>query len=249
MRRRNFLAGTAGAGLAATQLPLTALAAEQGGTIRGSEDPKSHPRKLTPPAKGKIPVAFVISKYVTVIDFCGPWEVFDDVHVPERGSTMDEMMPFELYTVSESTEPVRASGGLMIVPDYTLDKAPEPKIVVVPAQGGAGDPTLAWLRKTSGTADVTMSVCTGAFVLGRAGLLDGRSATTHHNFLDKLAEKFPKVNVERGMRFVEGDRIATAGGLTSGIDLALHVVERYFGRKVAAQTADYMEYQSTGWML
>ncbi|HXI03856.1 MAG TPA: DJ-1/PfpI family protein [Candidatus Saccharimonadales bacterium] len=249
MRRRHFLAGTAGAGLAVAQLPHAALAAQDSGTIHGSEDPKSHASKLTPPAKGKMPVAFVISKYVTVIDFCGPWEVFGDVHVPERGSTMDEMMPFELYTVSGSTEPVRASGGLTIVPDFTFETAPEPKVVVVPAQGGAGEPALAWLRKTSGTADVTMSVCTGAFVLGRAGLLDGRSATTHHDYLDKLAETFPKVDVKRGLRFVEGDRISTAGGLTSGIDLALRVVDRYFGRKVAARTAEYMEYQSTGWML
>ena len=94
-----------------------------------------------------------------------------------------------------------------------------------------------------------MSVCTGAFVLGHAGLLKGKRATTHHDFQDRLAEQFRDVKVERGVRFVEGaPNLATAGGLTSGIDLALRVVERYFGRAVAQRTASYMEYQSRGWI-
>jgi len=86
-------------------------------------------------------------------------------------------------------------------------------------------------------------VCTGAFVLGRAGLLDGRTATTHHDFWDDFERTFPKVKLERGPRFVEHERIATAGGLTSGIDLALRVVERYYGRGTALTTANYMEYE------
>ena len=88
-----------------------------------------------------------------------------------------------------------------------------------------------------------MSVCTGAFVLGRAGLLDGRTATTHHDFWDEFQQRFPKVTLQRGSRFVEHERIATAGGLTSGIDLALRVVERYYGRETAVATAAYMEYE------
>jgi len=96
-------------------------------------------------------------------------------------------------------------------------------------------------------ADLTMSVCTGAFALAQAGLLKGRPATTHHLFLDRLAREFPDIDVKRGVRFVESGRIATAGGLTSGIDLALHVVERYFGRGITQSTATYMEYESPGW--
>lgn len=90
-------------------------------------------------------------------------------------------------------------------------------------------------------------MCTRAFALATAGLLKGRPATTHHLFLDRFAREFPDVRVQRGLRFVESGRIATAGGLTSGIDLALHVVERYFGRDVAQATASYMEYQSAAW--
>ena len=106
-----------------------------------------------------------------------------------------------------------------------------------------------WLKKTSVTADLVMSVCTGAFVLGHAGLLTGKKATTHHDFHDQLKTQFPDVTLERGVRYVEGaSNVATAGGLTSGIDLALHVVERYFGREVAQRTATYMEYQSQAWL-
>ena len=104
-----------------------------------------------------------------------------------------------------------------------------------------------WLQSNSPKTDATLSVCTGAYQLGRAGLLDGLDATTHHDFYDDFAESFPKVRVQRGLRFVENEHIATAGGLTSGIDLALRVVERYFGRDTAQRTADYMEYTSEGW--
>jgi len=203
--------------------------------------------KLTPPEKGKIPVAVAISDGVTVIDFAGPWEVFQDVHVTGRGSSMDEMMPFQLYTVSEKTEDITGSGGLKLVPDYTFDTAPQPRVVVVPAQRGS-KALHEWLRKVSVTADVTMSVCTGAFQLGKAGLLSGKSATTHHDFFEQFEKAFPDVSVKRGLRFVENEKISTAGGLSSGIDLALRVVDRYFGRDVAQQTATYMEYQSKGWI-
>ena len=90
---------------------------------------------------------------------------------------------------------------------------------------------------------------TGAFILGRAGMLKGLDATTHHDFFDRFEKTFPDVRLHRGLRFVEGERISTAGGLTSGIDMALRVVERYFGRDRARQVAEYMEYQSTGWMV
>lgn len=204
--------------------------------------------KLTPPAKGKIPVAFALSEGATVIDFAGPWEVFQDVHVSERGSTMDEQMPFQLYTVSEKTEPITGSGGLKLVPDYTFESAPPPKVIVVGAQRGS-KALHAWLNKNVASTDLIMSVCTGAFQLGRAGLLSGKSATTHHDFFEQFTKAFPDVNVKRGLRFVEEERVSSAGGLTSGIDLALHVVERYFGREVAQNTANYMEYQSKGWMV
>jgi transcriptional regulator GlxA family with amidase domain len=233
MNRRDLLTVSAGA---------TLLAA---GTGAHSESKPAKP--LTAPAKGKIPVAFLISDGAQVIDFTGPWEVFQDVHVRSRGTTMEEWMPFQLFTVAASTKPVRVTGGLKIVPDYDFGSAPVAKIVVIPAQSQPTDATKAWLRKSAEVSDVTMSVCTGAFVLGATGMLSGQAATTHHEFYDKFAESFPDVQLQRGVRFVDNGKLATAGGLTSGIDLALHVVERYFGADVAQQTATFMEHDSSRW--
>src|SRR5213082_1023880 len=197
---------------------------------------------LKPPAKGDIPVAFVISEGAVIIDFCGPWEVFRDVMV----SGGDH--PFRLYTVSDKTAPIRAGGGMKIVPDYTFANAPAPKVIVIPAQSEPSKAMLDWIRQSSQNADVTMSVCTGAFVLAKTGLLDGKSATTFHAAFNRFAMEFPKIQLKRGARFVENGNLATAGGLSSGIDLALRVVERYYGRDVAQKTAYNMEYQGEGWM-
>jgi len=189
---------------------------------------------------GPIRVAVVLTDGATMIDFAGPWEVFQDVDAPNGG--------FELYTVSDKKEPIRTSGGMTVVPDYTFANAPAPRVVVIGAQRGSSPAMMDWLRKMTGEADVVMSVCTGAFKLGKAGVLDGKQATTHHDFYDEFQKAHPKVKLVKSKRFVESDDvISTAGGLTSGIDLALHVVERYYGREVAQRTADYMEYEGTGW--
>jgi transcriptional regulator GlxA family with amidase domain len=206
--------------------------------------PAAASSSLRPPEHGPIEVAFLISNGATVIDFTGPWEVFQDVDVPERGG----FGAFRLYTVADGRDPVRVTGGLQIVPDYSVADAPPPRVVVIPAMRRT-PAILDWLRKTSASADLIMSVCTGAFVLAEAGLLAGKKATTHHDFHDRFAARYPNVTLERGLRFVESaPNLATAGGLTSGIDLALRVVERYFGRDVARRTATYMEYQGKGWL-
>jgi putative intracellular protease/amidase/YHS domain-containing protein len=198
---------------------------------------------LKPPAQGSIPVAFLISEGAQVIDFAGPWEVFQDVVVPGRTDH-----PFRLYTVSESTAPIHTSGGMKIVPDYNFENAPAPKVIVIPAQSKPSEETLEWIRKSTKSTDVTMSVCTGAFVLARTGLLSGKAATTYHGAFVRFADQFPDIHLKRGARFVEDGNLATAGGLSSGIDLALRVVERYFGREVAQKTAYDLEYQGQGWM-
>jgi putative intracellular protease/amidase/YHS domain-containing protein len=198
---------------------------------------------LKPPAEGSIPVAFLISEGAQVIDFTGPWEVFQDVMVPGRTDH-----PFRLYTVSESASPIHTSGGMKIVPDYTFENAPSPKVIVIPAQSKPSEATLEWIRKSTKSTDVTMSVCTGAFVLARTGLLSGKAATTYHGAFVPFSNQFPDIQLKRGARFVEDGNLATAGGLSSGIDLALRVIERYFGREVAQQTAYDMEYQGQGWM-
>jgi putative intracellular protease/amidase/YHS domain-containing protein len=216
-------------------------AKDPSGAQGGQSAAETNPLKA--PAEGSIPVAFLISEGAQIIDFAGPWEVFQDVMIPGRSDH-----PFGLYTVSESTSPIRASGGMKIVPDYRFENAPAPKVIVIPAQSKPSKATLEWIRQSTKNTDVTMSVCTGAFVLAKTGLLSGKAATTFHGAFVSFANQFPDIHLKRGARFVENGNLATAGGLSSGIDLALRVVERYFGREIAQKTAYNMEYQGLGWM-
>jgi transcriptional regulator GlxA family with amidase domain len=203
--------------------------------------------------KGPIKVAMVLDQGATIIDFAGPMEVFQDVMLNPDGSAIRDgyhhemISPFEIYTVSEKKELIQTSSGMKVMPDYTYADAPQPQIVLIPAQGGKGEARLEWLKKVSGKADYMVSVCTGAFILAKTGLLDGKSASTHHWFNERFEKMYPNVKLEKGVRFVDNGKVLTAGGLTSGMDLALHIVERYYGRDVAQATAEYMEYQSDGW--
>jgi len=192
------------------------------------------------PKDGKIKVAFAISNHANVIDLAGPWETFGDVMLPNGD------MPFELLTIAETTEIVEANDGLRIEPNYSFDALPfVPNVIVVGAQSSHSDAFMNLLRAAQGQVDLTMSVCTGAFRLANAGILDGKSATTHHEYYDEFAKTFPKVTLVRGPRFVDDGSIVTAGGLTSGISAALHVVSRYFDEATAARTARYMEFVPT----
>ncbi len=246
MKRRELIKNAAAFSFAAA-MPFSAFGGSGDGLAvsekrTGSPESATTTNPLKPPAQGTIPVAFLISDGAVLIDFAGPWEVFQDVSIP---GVMDG--PFKLYTVAETNKPIVASAGMKIVPDYTFDNAPVPKVIVIPAQNKANDAAMEWIRKSTKTADLTMSVCTGALVLAQSGLLSGKAATTHHNAYKLMAVHYPDIKVQRGVRFVEDGNLATAGGLSSGIDLALRVVERYFGRQAAENTAFSMEYQGQGW--
>lgn len=196
-----------------------------------------------------IKVAFAISQHVNVMDVAGPWEVFADTSIKDAHGK--DVSPYELYTVAANTTPLHSEGanhsGLTITPDYDFAHAPTPDIVVVPAQMG-GKELLAWLKKIHAQHVTIMSVCTGAFKLAQAGLLDGKEATTHHWYFGNFTREFPDVKLVKDVRYVQADPVTfTAGGLTSGVDLALHLVADRFGQDVAQQTADFMEYLGTGW--
>src|ERR1700722_4498030 len=248
MNRRNLLKSSAALGFASALPTLAAgklfASAGAGQTQAGKDQPMAKTNPLTPPAKGSIPIAFPISDMSQLIDFAGPWEVFDGLVKP--GTTNEAA--FQVYTVAESLKPISATGGMKIVPDYTFETAPAPKVIVIPAQGGATKAMIDWIRMSTKSTDVTMSVCTGAFVLARTGLLSGKSATTFHEAFDGFAMQYPDIKLIRGARFVEDGNLASSGGLTSGMDLAFRVVERYFGRKVTEKLAFQLEYQGKGWM-
>jgi transcriptional regulator GlxA family with amidase domain len=193
------------------------------------------------PKRKRVKVASMLGDNANVIDTAGPWEVFQDVMLGDSHHN-----PFELYTVAPEVGPLRMTGGLVVQPRYGVKDAPQPHVIVVPAHESTAA-SREWLASASRGTDVTMSVCTGAFQLARAGLLKGIPATTHHDYFESFAKEFPEIELRRGLRFVDNGRIATAGGLTSGIDMALHVVARYFGVEAAARTAEYMEYASEAW--
>lgn len=199
---------------------------------------------LAAPAQGPINVAFLLSDGAVLIDFAGPWEVFENVMIPGQADSP----AFRLFTVAETGAPITAGGSMTITPEFTFATAPRADVIVIPAQGTPTAATIAWIREAALGAALTMSVCTGAFVLARTGLLSGRSATTHHGSYHRFAMQFPDVRLQRGARFVESGKFASSGGLSSGIDLALRVVERYFGRTVARNTANVLEYQGQGWL-
>jgi transcriptional regulator GlxA family with amidase domain len=243
--RRDLLQWSAVLGLAAS-LPRSALpesTPDPGAPGAAAAADNTPPNALRPPADGIIPVAFLMSADAVVIDFAGPWEVFENVRVAGA-----KPHPFQPYTVAESTAPIQVSGGMTIVPTYSLASAPPPKVIVIPAQSEPSAAVVAWLRNAARASDVTLSVCTGAYVLAKTGLLSGKVATTHHSAYADLALNYPDIRVKRGARFVESGNLATSGGLSSGIDLALRVVDRYYGREVAVRTADNLEYQGLGWM-
>ncbi|MFO0839735.1 MAG: DJ-1/PfpI family protein [Phycisphaerae bacterium] len=233
MKRRQFLMSGAAAGLWAASRDVLAASDEQ--ATQKSRSSRPLPR----PERGLIRAAFAISRGTTEIDYIGPRAVFEVWG--QDPETKKHAPRFELYTVSHTRDPIDGR-----IADHTFESAPPPHVVVVPAQRGSKE-LLDWLRKFAPKTDVTMSVCVGARHLARAGLLDGKSATSHHGAIDQLAEEFPRVNWVTGVRFVEEIGISTAAGLTAGIDLALHVLERYFGRDEALKAAEHLEYESKSW--
>jgi transcriptional regulator GlxA family with amidase domain len=267
LNRRNLLKSSVAIGVASV-IPSQAFGQGETCTVpseSGQTKAEAATDRLLPPTKGRIPVAFVVSEGAVVIDFAGPWAVFNEVMLPGT-----QEMPFYTYMVAETLEPITASGGMKLVPDFTFQTAPTPKVVVIPAQSGATAakteayrrapveqqasiaaeataPLLEWIRKVSKTTDVTMSVCTGAFILAKTGLLSGKSATTFHDAFLEFQMQYPDIHLKRGARFVEEGNLATSGGLSSGIDLSIRVVERYFGREIAEKTAYTLEYQGKGW--
>lgn len=184
-------------------------------------------------------VAFTVFPGVEELDLAGPFEAL--ALARDYG---DEAI--ELFTVAASTDSVRFRGGLNIVPDHAFTNAPRADVVVVPGGPGTRDPhawrpVVDWLE---GQKDVPLltSVCTGSFLLARAGLLAGRRATTHHSRLEQLRSEHPEIQVVDGARVVDEKGVITAGGVTSGIDLGLHLVERFFGGELRAQVQDVLEY-------
>ena len=185
-------------------------------------------------------LAILIFDDVEVLDFCGPFEVFSVT------GKRDGFDPFNVYTVAEKT-PISARNKLSINPHYTLDNCPQPDILVVP--GGFGTRRemlnkilLEWINQLYPQTEHILSVCTGALILAKAGLVENIAATTHHLALDELRTVAPNAEIRESDRIVDSGKIIFSGGISAGIDASLYLVAKLLGRETALETATYMEY-------
>lgn len=195
-------------------------------------------------------VAIFLFDEVEVLDFAGPYEVFSVTGL----RTLAEK-PFHVYTVAEKS-PIKARNGLTILPDYRLDNCPAPDIILIPGGGGIsaeGVPfgsrremnnpvVLEWVRKHASRVELVLSVCTGALILGNAGLLEGLKATTHFKALDGLRAISPGIEVVEGVRYVDNGRVILSAGVSAGIDMSYYVVSKLLGKDTADEAARYAQY-------
>ena len=186
---------------------------------------------------------------VEVLDFAGPFEVFSTASRVHVRLQPDAMPPFEVFTLADTRRTVKARGGLLVEPHFEITKHPHLDILIIP--GGvvtaelAREEVIDWIARTAQSSAVTASVCTGAFLLAKAGLLHNKKATTHWEDIEDLREMFPEVIIEGGVRWIESGKIVTSAGISAGIDMSLHLVVRFEGEELARRTAYQMEFD---WM-
>lgn len=196
-----------------------------------------------------ISIGIYVFDNMEVLDFAGPYEVFTTAARVAKSSQGESTRVFEVFTISSDGQQVKARAGLKVIPDYSFADQPLIDVLLVP--GGVVSAELArpevikWIQRTSAGTQLTASVCTGSMLLGKAGLLDRRSATTHWEDTAELQSMFTNVKVVTGVRWVDEDTIVTSAGISAGIDMSLHLVERLANRELAELTAQQMEFDWT----
>ncbi len=204
-----------------------------------SQAAQAPPATATPQPAAPRNLAIFLFDGVQIIDYTGPFEVFGQARDNDKRL-------FNVFTVAAQPGPITTNMGMTVVPKYTFADMPKADVLMLP--GGNVGPQLGntkiikWVQDTAATAEFVMSVCNGAFYLGKAGLLDGLTATTFYGLIDELKVLAPKARIVTDQRFVDNGKIITTAGLSSGIDGALHLVERLAGRGRAQETALNMEY-------
>lgn len=194
-------------------------------------------------------VGIFVFNEVEILDFTGPYEVFTTASRVHRRRQPVGPEPFSVVTISQYEGLVTTRAGLRIEADHTIAEHPDIDLLIVP--GGVvteelEKPTvIRWIQQTAEAIPLTASVCTGAFLLATAGLLNGRTATTHWEDVEDLRHSFPAVKVLPGRRWIDQGDVVTSGGISAGIDMSLHLVERLAGRELAVKTARQMEFDWT----
>lgn len=186
-------------------------------------------------------VGIFLFNEVEVLDFAGPFEVFSITKVHEE-------KPFTVYTVSQNGEMIIARNGLKVKPDYSIEDLPPVDILIIPGGKGArenevkNDIVINWVRQQMKEVKLMTSVCTGALLLAKAGLLEGLKATTHWASIQTFKKDFPNVEVMENVKFVDEGHIITSAGISAGINMSFHIVKNLLGVEIAEETAKNMEY-------
>lgn len=192
-------------------------------------------------------VGIYIFDDVEVLDFAGPFEVFSTASRVHRRLHPDSRPPFGVFTVGFSRSAIRARGGLVVTPEFACGEHPAIDVLLIPGGVVSAEmqkaALIAWISDAARSAEVTASVCTGSFLLGKAGLLAGKSATTHWEDVADLRSQLPDTRVREGTRWVDEGDVITSAGISAGLDMSLHLVARLAGRELAVLTARQMEYE------
>lgn len=194
-------------------------------------------------------VGIFIFNDIEVLDLGGPFEVFSVATRVKARLEPGSPPPFNVFTVGETTTPIRTRGGLIVTPNHSLANHPLIDLLIIP--GGIVSAELKkenvihWITTTAAKAKLTASVCTGSFLLAHAGLLDNKRATTHWSDIDEMSSLFPKGTVEAQVRWVDQDTLITSAGISAGIDMSLHLVSRLESESLAHTTAKQMDYHWT----
>ena len=196
----------------------------------------------------KIPliVGILIFDDVEILDVAGPFEVFSVTRLNDE-QRLQQSSPFKVYLIAEKNKQIIAIGGLRLTPDVTISECPEFDLLIIPGGWGTRKESknrilIKWISNQFTKDRLIASVCTGSSLLGKAGLLDGRDATTHWRAFDFLQESAPKTRILKNVRFTLTEPIFTSAGVSAGIDLALRIVSHFFGTEVGQTTARQMEY-------
>ncbi|MES2315961.1 MAG: DJ-1/PfpI family protein [Pseudomonadota bacterium] len=195
--------------------------------------------------KQSLDIGILVFPEVEVLDFAGPFEVFSVAsRIAEKA--IGVRAPFRVALAGASGAPVMARHRVGVCPHVGFDTAPAFDLLVVPGgvvdQPLADPATLAWIVRQDAGAALTASVCTGAFILARAGLLEGLAVTTHWEDIPDLRAAFPALDVREGTPWVDQGRIVTSAGISAGIGMSLHLVGRILGEDMARATARQMEF-------
>lgn len=194
-------------------------------------------------------VGIYLYNEVEILDFAGPFEVFSTASRVNARIEPGRTELFNVFTIAENTSPLLARGGLQVIPEYSISNHPKINLLIIP--GGiitdelSKKHVVSWVLTSSQTTKITSSVCTGAFLLAKAGLLKSKAATTHWEDINDLNEMFPDIIIKKKVRWVDEGSVVTAAGISAGIDMSLHLISRVVNEDLAILTAKQMEFEWT----